>query len=115
MSRCYEIFQQAHTKDASRTVELCELSPIAEPPLGSRSFLRTATLTSRHGVFGLLDQLLCSEVIEPDEVEDLLRTAEHHENGAVREQAEFIRRFLNAREEGRQTSGSDGDCGGVRD
>jgi hypothetical protein len=48
---------------------------------------------------GVLDQLLWSELIEPEEAEDLLRTAEQHENEAVRERAEFIRGFLRARAE----------------
>src|SRR5262249_50830690 len=46
---------------------------------------------------GVLDQLLWSRLIEPEEAEDLLRMAERHQNGAVRERAEFIRSFLGAR------------------
>jgi hypothetical protein len=46
---------------------------------------------------GVLDQLLWSRLIEPEEAEDLLRIAERHQNGAVRDRAEFIRSFLDAR------------------
>ena len=48
---------------------------------------------------GALDQLLFSELIDAEEAEELLQTAERHPNGAVREQAESIRSYLRARGE----------------
>jgi hypothetical protein len=48
---------------------------------------------------GVLDQLLWSEPIEPNEAEDIRRAAEQHANEAVRERAEFIRSFFRARAE----------------
>jgi hypothetical protein len=48
---------------------------------------------------GLLDQLLWSELIEPKDAEQVLESAERHENEGVRERAEFIRSFLRARSE----------------
>jgi len=47
----------------------------------------------------VLDHLLMRDLIEPEEAEGLLKKAEHHENEAVREQAESIRGFLRARRE----------------
>ena len=57
------------------------------------------TLRFKRGGSGVLDQLLWSELIVPDEAEDLLLTAEQHENKAVRERAEFVRGFLRGRME----------------
>ena len=48
---------------------------------------------------GVLDQLLWSELIEPEEAQEILEKAAHHENGAVREQVESIQSFLKARRE----------------
>ena len=43
---------------------------------------------------GIVDQLLFSELIEPEAAESLLRTAEEHSNPVVREKAQSIREFL---------------------
>jgi hypothetical protein len=42
----------------------------------------------------VLDHLLFLHLIEPEEAEELLKKAEHHENGAVREQVQNIRNLL---------------------
>ena len=42
----------------------------------------------------VLDHLLFLDLVEPEEAEELLKKAEHHENEAVREQAKSIRGFL---------------------
>jgi HEAT repeat protein len=54
----------------------------------------------------VLDHLLYLDLIEPEEAEELLRKAERHENGAVREQAESIRSFLRERAEGDNHDGA---------
>jgi hypothetical protein len=46
---------------------------------------------------GVLDQLLWSELVEPDEAEAVLGRAERHDNSAVRERTEFIRSYLQER------------------
>jgi hypothetical protein len=48
---------------------------------------------------GVLDQLLYSELVWPEEAEDLLKTAEQHQSEHVRERAEWIRNFLRVRAE----------------
>jgi len=53
----------------------------------------------------VLDQLLFSYLIEPEEAEDLLRKAEEHENEAVREQAASVRGYLRARAESEKGCG----------
>jgi len=55
---------------------------------------------------GVLDQLLWSDLIQPNEGEDLLKSTERNENEAVRETAAFIRGSLKQREEsGRAAAG----------
>jgi hypothetical protein len=113
MSRCYEIYKQANTMDARRTsVELLRVVADRRAVPWITEFLEDGDAEVQAWGAGVLDQLLWSELIEPDEVEDLLRTAEHHQNEAVRERAEFIRSYLNAREEAAKHSGPDGMCGG---
>jgi hypothetical protein len=46
---------------------------------------------------GVLDQLLWTHSVEPEDVEHLIALAERHEIENVREQAAFIRRYLRAR------------------
>jgi hypothetical protein len=48
----------------------------------------------------VLDHLLYLYLVEPQEAEGLIKKAQHHENEAVREQAESIRNFLRDRAEG---------------
>ena len=55
---------------------------------------------------GVLDQLLWSVLIEPEEAEEILGRAERHENEAVRERAAFIRSFLRDRAEGDDHEGA---------
>jgi hypothetical protein len=43
---------------------------------------------------GVLDQLLWARLIDPDEAEDLLQTAERHSSRSVRKRTAFIRGFL---------------------
>jgi len=56
---------------------------------------------------GVLDQLLWSNLIETESAEMLLRTAEQHRNHSVREQAAFIRSYLDSR-----PGGSESGCRG---
>ena len=50
---------------------------------------------------GLLDQLLWSELVEPDEAEGLIKRGEGHESEEVRQTAEFIRSYLRDRSRNR--------------
>jgi hypothetical protein len=50
---------------------------------------------------GVLDQLLWSELVEPEEAAAVLERAARHENEAVREQVEFIKSYLRDRSESR--------------
>ncbi len=43
---------------------------------------------------GLVDQLLISDLVEPEEAEIFLKKAENHTNPQVRKTADFIREYL---------------------
>ena len=61
---------------------------------------------------GVLDQLLWSELVEQEEAEELLRTAEQHSNQSVRERTEFVRGYLRSRAEAsKERRDDDGCCG----
>lgn len=48
---------------------------------------------------GVLDQLLWSELVEPEEAEAVLERAARHENEGVRDRVEFIQSYLRERSE----------------
>ena|SRR5580658_10085010 len=100
MSYCYEIFKgPREIEDRRLAVELVRVVADRRALPWISEFLEDQDLQIQAWDIGVLDQLLWSELIEPDEAEDLLRAAGQHENEAVRERAEFIRGFLRARAE----------------
>jgi hypothetical protein len=95
MSYCYEIFKGPHPIKTRRTaVELLRAVADRRPLPWVSEFLADEDADIQAWGAGVLDQLLWCELIEPEESEDLLRTAEQHENELVRKRAEFIRGFL---------------------
>jgi hypothetical protein len=56
-------------------------------------------MTAIRAFLGVLDQLLFSELIWPEEAEELIKTAELHQSERVREAAESIRCHLQTRDE----------------
>ena len=60
-------------------------------------FLEDEDVDIQNWGVGVLDQLLWSDLVEPEAVEPLLAKAEIHTNAKVRETAEFIRGFLKDR------------------
>ena len=95
MSYCYEIFKGPQAIETRRTaVELVRVVADRRALPWISEFLEDKDADIQACGVGVLDQLLWSELIEPEEAEDLLRTAEQHENELVRKRAEFIRGFL---------------------
>jgi len=95
MERCYEIAKTAPSVEERRAaVELLRVvaDRRALPWVGE--LLGDDDAEVQIWATGVLDQLLWSELIEPEEAEDLLRAAEQHTNPSVPERAAFIRRFL---------------------
>jgi hypothetical protein len=100
MSYCYEIFKGPHAIETRRTaVELVRVVADRRALPWISEFLADKDADIQAWGVGVLDQLLWSELIKPEESEDLLRAAEQHANEAVRERAEFIRGFLHTRAE----------------
>jgi hypothetical protein len=63
-------------------------------------FLDDSDSAIQSGGIAVLDHLLSFDLVEPEEAEELLKKAERHEDGDVRERAESIRSFLRDRAEG---------------
>ena len=100
MQHCYEIFRSDRNIDDRRAaVELLRVAA-DERALGWISeFLEDDDQVIQTWGAGVLDQLLWSELVEPEAAEDLLAQAANHKNESVRERAEFIRGFLHHRQE----------------
>jgi HEAT repeats len=98
MARCRELAALSNETETRRSaVELLRVVADRGALPWVAEFLDDSDSHIQSWGIGVLDQLLWSELIEPEEAEELLERAAHHENGAVRERAEFIRSFLLAR------------------
>ena len=100
MSYCYEIFKGPQELPARRAaIELLRLVADRRALPWIPEFLHDSDPDIQAWGIGVLDQLLYSELIWPDEAEELIETAELHQNNLVREGAERIRRYLRTRSE----------------
>jgi len=98
MRYCYDIFKGPRSlEDRRMAVELVRVVADCRALPWVAEFLDDEDTDIQLWGVGVLDQLLQSRLIEPEQVEDLLRMAERHQNGAVRERAEIIRSFLGSR------------------
>jgi hypothetical protein len=110
MCRCYEIFKGPNSVETRRTaVELLRVVADRRTLPWISEFLQDDdTLIQAWGI-GVLDQLLLSELAEPEEAEEILRAAEQHCNESVRERTESIRGYLLSRADAAR--GREGDFG----
>jgi len=100
MARCRELATLPNRIETRRSaVELLRVVADRRALPWVAEFLEDEDAQVQSWGIGILDQLLCSNQIEPEEAEVLLQQAVRHENGAVRERAEFIRGFLRDRRE----------------
>jgi hypothetical protein len=100
MSYCYEVFKAPGEIETRRSaIELLRVVADRRAFPWISEFLEDEDALIQAWGVGVLDQMLFSYLIEPEEAEDLLRKAEQHRNEAVRERAEFVRGYLRAREE----------------
>jgi hypothetical protein len=98
MRYCYYIFKGPRSlEDRRMAVELVRVVADCRALPWVAEFLDDEDTDIQLWGVGVLDQLLQSRLIEPEQVEDLLQMAERHQNRAVRERAEFIRSFLGSR------------------
>jgi len=101
MARCRELAALSNeTVTRRRAVELLRVVADRRALPWVSEFLDDKDAHVQSWGIGILDQLLWSELIEPEEAGELLERAAHHENEAVREHVEFIRSFLRTRTRG---------------
>ena len=95
MGHCYQIFKGPHELDVRRAaVELLRVVADRRALPWIPEFLNDNDPDIQMWGIGVLDQLLFSELIEPEDAEELIKTAGLHRNERVREAAESIRRHL---------------------
>jgi hypothetical protein len=103
MSRCHELAQLPNEIETRRSaVELLRVVADRRALPWVSDFLKEQDPEIQSWGIGVLDQLLWSELIEPDEAEEVLERAGRHENGAVRDRVDFIRSYL--RDRGRNSA-----------
>jgi hypothetical protein len=109
MCRCYEIFKGPNSVETRRAaIELLRVVADRRTLPWISEFLQDDDAIIQAWGIGVLDQLLFSELVEPEEAEDILRTAEQHISESVRERAESIRGYLRSRADPAQGLGGDG-------
>lgn len=98
MKHCYDIYKSdAPLQDRRQAVELLRVVADRRAVGWIVEFLEDEDEEIQGWGAGVLDQLLWSGLVQPEEVEPLLQKAEVHENSYVKERAEFIRGFLQKR------------------
>jgi HEAT repeat protein len=98
MARCHELAQLPNEIETRRSaVELLRVVADRRALPWVSDFLNDRDFQVQSWGLGVLDQLLWSELIEPEEAEELLERAARHENEAVRDRVEFIRGYLRDR------------------
>ena len=104
MLRCYEIFKSSESCESRRAaVELLRVVADGRAMAWISEFLEDEDALVQVWGIGVLDQLLGSNLIETESAEMLLRTAEQRRNRSVREQAAFIRSYLDSRPGGSES------------
>jgi len=98
MAYCYDIWRSSTSIEARRSaVELLRVVADHRALGWVEQFLADMDEVIQIWGAGVLDQLLWSYLVSPEEGEPLLVCTENHNNAAVRERAEFIRRYLRTR------------------
>jgi hypothetical protein len=98
MQPCREISTESRDPDERRAaVELVRVVADRTVLPWLSDYLDDADEVVQQWGIGVVDQLLFSGLIEPEDAESLLRRAEAHPNGEVRGRAQDIREFLKSR------------------
>jgi hypothetical protein len=98
MQRCYEIYRSAADAESKAlAVELLRVIADERVLPWLAEFLNDPDSAIQIWGVGVLDQLLWSELIEPNDVSQLLREARAHTNPQVQERAAFIDSYLQDR------------------
>jgi hypothetical protein len=98
MVYCYDIWKSSRSIEDRRTaVELLRVVADDRALNWVGQFLEDADEPIQIWGAGVLDQLLWSNLVEPEEAELVLVRAENHSSAAVRERVGFIRGYLRGR------------------
>ena len=98
MSYCYEIFKgQQELENRRAAVNLLRVVADHRALPWIKGFLDDSDPVIQSCGIGVLDQLLWSELVEPEDAEEFIQAAETHGDQHVRERAEFIRHYLHDR------------------
>ena len=98
MKHCYDIYKTEKDVDIKRdAIELLRVVADRRALGWVGEFLDDPDEGIQIWGIGLLDQLLWSDLIEPEEAELFLKQAENHNNPGVRETAESVREYLKDR------------------
>ncbi len=98
MDYCYDLFK--NSKDLETRIYAVELLRVVADKRVVKwipEFLNDANPAIQNWGIGVLDQLLWSSLVEFDEVKVLLKKSTTHKNEAVRENVDFIIKYLRKR------------------
>ena len=113
MRRCYQLYREATDRETRVTaIELLRVVADRTALPWVKEFLADADEDVQTMGAGVLDQLLWSEKVEPDECETLLRLMRDHSNQHVRETHAWIMGFLADRKDDDKTEPPDGSDSG---
>lgn len=99
MQRCQEVYQTSSDPDARcAAVELLRAVADRRVLPWVRQYLHDADVGVQEWGAGIVDQLLWSELMEPEEAADLLDEMSRHPSAGIRARVEWIRSFLQQRE-----------------
>jgi hypothetical protein len=108
MQHCYDIYKSdAPIQERRQAVELLRVVADRRAVGWIAEFLKDEDEEIQGWGAGVLDQLLWSDLVFQEEVEDLLQMAESHENSGVRDTAEFIKGFLQRRDGNDKQTGNE--------
>lgn len=107
MQRCYEIYRSdVDVETRCSAVELLRVVADRRALPWVHEFLNDTHQGIQIWGAGLLDQLLWSELVQPEECVELLEEMSRHPTAGVREKAEWICSFLRERKNGAKSDGS---------
>lgn len=99
MQRCHELSGTNYEPDCRRSaVELLRVVADRRALPWVRAYLDDLDEGVQTWGAGIVDQILWSHLVEPEECAELLEIMSNHPNDRVRESAEWIRSFLKERE-----------------
>jgi hypothetical protein len=110
MEHCHEIVRTSQDADRRRAaVELLRVVADERVLPWIQGYLGDADAGVQQWAAGIVDQLLWSDLVEPEECADLLEAMSRHPNPGVQRTAEWVRSFLRERENrGAQSGAADG-------